>query len=183
MGINQKKQKAKHPQSCNKSMLPVSWGQDWQLLAPPAFNHQDCPSAPTHGLVGRGQGHGLRSSPRWSSGPWGISYDPGLWDHPPQPPAKPAGAPGERRDSPFSPRAPLSPRAPGETQGMQRTPVSGQQPSTLEATPGSAPRGVWGGREAEPHACSASHTVLYWRNRWATGDLRPGILPWVTAGC
>ena len=86
MGINQKKQNAKHPQSCNKSMLQVSWGQDWQLMAPPAFNHQDCPSAPTHGLDGRGQGHGLRSSPRWSSGPWGISYDPGLWDHPPPSP-------------------------------------------------------------------------------------------------
>ena len=93
MGINQKKQKAKHPQSCNKSMLQVSWGQDWQLMAPPAFNHQDCPSAPTHGLDGRGQGHGLRSSPRWSSGPWGISYDPGLWDHPPPAPCKACACP------------------------------------------------------------------------------------------
>ena len=32
---------------------------------------------------------------------------------------------------------------------MQRTPVSGQRPSALEATPGSVLRGV-----AQPHACS-----------------------------
>lgn len=142
-------------------MLPVSWGQDWQPLAPPAFNHQDSPSAPTRGLDGRGQWHGLSSSPRRSPGPRGTSCDPGLWDHPPPSPLQSLpGAPGEGRGSHFSPRALFSPRAPGERQGVQRTPVSGQRPSALEATPGSALRGVGGGREAEPHACSAAHTAL-----------------------
>ena len=159
MGINQKKKKVKPPQSGTKSVLPVSPGQDWQPLAPPASNHQDRPSAPTHGLDGRGQGHGLSSSSRRSPGPRGTSCDPGLGDRPPSPLQSLPGAPGEGRGSPFSPRAPFSPHAPfspwapGDRQGMQRMPVGGQRPSALEATPGSVLRRVGVGvRLSHTHA-------------------------------
>ena len=155
----------KPPQSCTKSVLPVSPGQDWQPLAPPASNHQDRPSAPTHGLDGRGQGHGLSSSSGRSPGPRGTSCDPGLGDHP-QPPAKPAGCPrgGEGLTFLFTctllSTCTLLPLGSwgqtGDAEDACRwttTLRSGSHPRLSSSEGG-------GGREAEPHACSTAHTAF-----------------------